>query len=389
MSGQRDLPDYNGGSIVNLMASLQAGLSGERNAYAPLHLLSPDQIGQHRQVILWVIDGLGYDYLRAHPEAIHLNAALHGKMTSVYPPTTASAISTFLTGDAPQQHGVTGWFVYFRELGSVVSVLPGRTRYGVPCYGAGVIDCAELLAHRSFSDRIGVESYHLSPSSIVDSDFNLAHLGAAENLGYRSLQELCNKTLEITRQAGRRYLYLYWPELDTIGHQEGIWSERAKRHLLELDRAFHALCEGLQGSDTLLLVCADHGQIDTLAKQRLQVADYPDLEQSLLLPLCGEPRSAYCYLRAGRESQFEEAVSRYFPDLANIYTSAALIEENWFGLGVPHPQLAERIGDRVLLLRQQASIQDLVAQEKNFPIIGVHGGLSREELQVPLITAVC
>ena len=141
-----DLPDYHGGSIVNLMATLQMGLGGERHAYAPLRQLSPDAVGAHRQVILWVIDGLGYAYLRAHPEAAHLNAALQGRMTSVYPPTTASAITTFLTGDAPQQHGLTGWFVYFRELGTILSVLPGRTRYGGAGYGAGGIDVNAIKA---------------------------------------------------------------------------------------------------------------------------------------------------------------------------------------------------------------------------------------------------
>ncbi len=385
-----DLPDYSGGSIVNLMASLQAGLSGERNAYAPLRQLSPDQVGQHRQVILWVIDGLGYDYLLAHSEeAANLNAALRGHMTSVYPPTTASAITTFLTGDAPQQHGLTGWFVYFRELGSVVSVLPGRTRYGGSCYGAGGIDAARLLAHRPFADRIGVDSYHLSPAYMADSEFNLAHLGAAVNLSFRSLQELCDKTLEIASQPGRRYLSLYWPELDSIGHRDGIWSEHATGHLKQLDLAFHALCQGLEGSDTLLVVCADHGQIDSLPKQRLKLEDYPDLHESLILPLCGDPRSAYCYLRSGRESQFEEAVSQSMADLASVYSSSTLIEENWFGLGAPHPRLAERIGDRVLLMHQSATIGDVMAQEKPFPIIGAHGGLSRQELLVPLITADC
>ncbi len=148
-----DLPDYNGGSIVNLMASLQMGLGGEEHAYVPLRQLSPDRVAQYRQVILWVIDGLGYEYLRAHPEAVYLNAALEDRMTSVYPPTTATAITTFLTGDAPQQHGLTGWFVYFKELGSVLSVLPGRARYGGPAYGSGGIDVAGLLNHTPFADR--------------------------------------------------------------------------------------------------------------------------------------------------------------------------------------------------------------------------------------------
>lgn len=62
------LPDYQGGSIVNLMASLQVGLGGADHAYAHLSLLPADEIIHQRQVLLWVIDGLGYNYLRSHPE---------------------------------------------------------------------------------------------------------------------------------------------------------------------------------------------------------------------------------------------------------------------------------------------------------------------------------
>lgn len=384
-----ELPDYHGGSIVNLMSSLQMGLGGEAHDYRPLHQFGPEVVADYRQVVLWVIDGLGYDYLRAHPEALHLNAALKGRMTSVYPPTTASAITTYLTGDAPQQHGLTGWFIYFRELGTVFSVLPGRARYGGSGYGEGGIDADRLLRHRAFADRIGVESFSVSPAHIVDSAFNLAHLGRGQRVGYRSLQELCDRTLELARNPGRRYLYLYWPELDSIGHRCGIWSEAAKQHLLQLDRAFHILSEGLRGSDTLLLVCADHGQVDTLPEQTLSLNDYPGLQQSLVLPLCGEPRSAYCYLKPAEVDRFDESVQALPRDLVRVFRADTLIEQNWYGLGEPHPALADRIGDRVLLLRRRAMIRDCLAQEKPHPMVGVHGGLSSAELWVPLITASC
>jgi len=384
-----ELPDYHGGSLVNLMASLQMGLDGEEHGYAPLRLLEPAQVANHRQVVLWVIDGLGYEWLRAHPQAVHLNAALQGRMTSVYPPTTASAITTFLTGDAPQQHGLTGWFVYFRELGAVLTVLPGRARYGGTAYDAAGIDVVSLLNHRPFSERIGVESYQLSPAYMVDSPFSLAHLGRSTRIGYRTLDELCSDTLAIARRPGRRYLSLYWPELDTYGHRFGIHSQEAIGHLLELDQTFAALNQGLEGTDTLLIVCADHGQIDTRPEQTLQLGDYPELERCLVLPLCGEPRSAYCYLRSGQESRFEAMAAAAFRDLAEIHDSRALIEQHWFGLGTPHPRLADRIGDRVLVMQQQAIVRDWLAQEKPYALAGVHGGLSREELWVPLITASC
>lgn len=246
-----------------------------------------------------------------------------------------------------------------------------------------------MFAHRPFADRIGVATFQLSPASILNSDFNRAHLGSATGIGYGNLRELCDRTLEIVRRPGRRYLYLYWPELDNIGHRSGIWSQEAGDHLQTLDRMFHSLCQGLQGTDTLLLVSADHGQVDSTPDQTLILEDYPSLQESLVMPLCGEPRSAYCYLRPGRERCFDETVTSLFQGLATAYPSSVPIEQNWFGLGVPHPRLGERVGDRVLLLHRRAAIWDWLPQEKPYRMIGVHGGLSGEELWVPLISATC
>ena len=58
-------PDYRGGSIVNLMASIMAARGGS-SAYPALRLLPPDEIAGVTNLILLVIDGLGSDYLARH-----------------------------------------------------------------------------------------------------------------------------------------------------------------------------------------------------------------------------------------------------------------------------------------------------------------------------------
>ena len=382
-----ELPDYHGGSIVNLMASLQAGLNGSTHTYAPLRLLPPEQVRQHTQVLLLVVDGLGLNYLRAHPEAACLNHHLHRGMTSVYPPTTAAAITTFLTGDAPQQHGLTGWHMYFRELGSVLSVLPGRARYGGVGLSDAGINVPILLGHRPFSDRIGVDAYMLSPAYIARSDFNVAHLGKSHLLGYQNMDEMFAQLVVTMRTKGPKFVYAYWPELDTLGHQAGIWSDKACEHLLILDRAFEMLLTQLQGTDTLVLVSADHGQIDTTPQDRISLDDHPELADMLVLPLCGESRSVYCYLRPGFEGAFEDYIDQNLAGKARVFASTDVLAAQWFGLGEPHPRLRQRIGDRVLLMEKNYVLKDWLAQERHYDLVGVHGGISDDELYVPLIMA--
>ncbi len=378
-------PDYHGGSIVNLMASLQEGLGGRAHAYAPLRQLPVDEVRGYRQVILWVIDGMGLRMLREHPEAVHLNAALRGRMTSVYPPTTASAVTTFLTGDAPQQHGLTGWYMYFRELGACLAVLPGRPRYGGGTYAQAGIDVGRLLGNRPFSERIAQPSRILSPRTIAESDFNRAHLGTSRLYSYNGLTELRNQLIQAIQEAEPGYLFAYWSELDAIGHHDGITSERAATHLLELDRAFSEIAEQARMHDVLLLVTADHGQIDTRREERLNLDEHSPLLDFLALPLCGEPRSAYAYLRPGYEADFDRYLEDHLSQVLESVPSRTLVEAGWYGLGEPHPELLRRIGDRVLIMRHHYTLKDWLAQEKRYELVGVHGGASQDELLVPLI----
>ncbi|MCG8125600.1 MAG: hypothetical protein N0E55_16815, partial [Candidatus Thiodiazotropha taylori] len=70
---------------------------------------------------------------------------------------------------------------------------------------------------------------------------------------------------------------------------------------------------------------------------------------------------------------------------ADNYRSDELIEEGWFGIGETNPQLKRRIGDRLLLMREDYTLNDWLAQERRYQLVGVHGGLSEDELLVPLI----
>jgi hypothetical protein len=110
------LPDYAGGGIVNLMQSVATACGSTRARYPELAVLSAAQLARARHVVLLVIDGLGLRTLARHAASPHLQRHLLGSMTSVFPSTTASAITTLMTGLAPAQHGLTGWHMHMDEI---------------------------------------------------------------------------------------------------------------------------------------------------------------------------------------------------------------------------------------------------------------------------------
>src|SRR3954471_21123796 len=62
-SRQFMLPDYSGGSLLNLMATL-AQACGASACHAPLEGLAAAEFAAARNVVLLIIDGLGDHYLR-------------------------------------------------------------------------------------------------------------------------------------------------------------------------------------------------------------------------------------------------------------------------------------------------------------------------------------
>lgn len=379
-------PDYEGGGIVNLMASVIEGLGGEPNGYPPLEALPPGRLAGGN-VVLLVVDGLGYELLTAHAGDGALARRLESRITSVFPTTTASAITTFLTGTAPQQHGVTGWFTWFREIGGVLAVLPYRPRHGG---AAPSVSATELFGHVPVFDRLDPRSYVIVPEHIAHSDYNTAHNGSARVLPYTSLAQMLGAVEQaVTMHGERSYVYAYWPELDRLAHEHGSESRQALGHLARFDEAFGGFLERIAGSDTTVIVTADHGFIDAAPERGVSLDAHPQLERMLALPLCGERRSAYCYLRDGRRGAFEDYVGEHLSEHAELRDSASLIESGYFGSGAPHPRLHERVGDCALLMKDGAIIKDWLAGESRHTQVGVHGGLSSRELYVPLIVAEC
>ena len=378
-------PDFSGGSLANLMASISLALGGPGTGYPPLRALPVNTLADDRVIVLLVIDGLGAPFVREHGGA--MADALVGGIDALFPATTATGIPTFLTGVPAQQHGFTGWHMHLRELGGVYAVLPAIPRAGGNDLGATGLDPAAYFSAPPLTAALPVESWMVAPREIARSYFNSHHLGPARLETFDTLDAMCREIASAAlRSRGRAYVYAYWPEFDRICHQHGAASAEAVSHYRQLDEAVGALRERIAGLGARLLITADHGFIDRDPNATIELADHPAIARELVLPLCGEPRVAFCYLRPGREDQFLAAVRGELGDLCDCLPSAGLLAEGYFGLGPVHPGLAARIGDYTLVMKGRAVIRERLPCDRNHMPLGVHGGVHPREREAPLIS---
>ena len=375
-------PDYAGGGFANLIASIVEACGGA-SRHAPLCALPAAELAQASNVLLLIIDGLGDNYLRREGTGGALLSRRRGAITSVFPSTTASAITTAHTGWTPLEHGLTGWFTLFGAAGCVGAPLPFQRRGEKTALG---VSPASVFRAGSLFDGLARRSIVVSYRPIIDSTYNLHHCGRAERRAYDKLEGMVGEALAAVKSGSDpKFIYAYWPEFDALSHRFGNGSAPTRAHFKAVDAAFGELMGRLAGTDTLVVATADHGFIDSIGEDALEFADAPGLAGLLRYPLCGESRVAFCHVQEGREREFMQRAGDWLGERAQVRPSRELAEEGWFGGGDAHPRFAERIGDVALVMHGRTTVKDWTPGEIRHRHVGHHGGTSADEMMIPLI----
>jgi type I phosphodiesterase/nucleotide pyrophosphatase len=373
-------PDYSGNGFVNLVASLVEARGGAPR-HPPLDRLPVAELRPARNVVFAIIDGLGDNYLQANGAGGNLARHRRAAISAVFPSTTASAITTSYTGATPLEHGLTGWFTYFSESACVAAPLPFQRRGEKAPLGVAP---GRIFAEPSLFDALEARSIVVSYRPIIDSQYNLHHCGRAQRRAYDGLDGFIGETVNAVKSGPeRKFIYAYWPEFDALAHRHGVASAEVRAHFDALDAAFGELLARLAGSDTLVVLTADHGFIDCPAGEAI---DLPAALSPLLrFPLCGERRVAFCHVHDA--GYFLGKAKELLGERAEVRPSRELADEGWFGTGRAHPRFAERIGDVALLMKGRGTVKDWVAGEPRHLHIGNHGGMSEDEMRIPLVVA--
>src|SRR5687767_6234060 len=287
-------PDYAGGSLVNLVASIVAARGGKA-LHPPLRNLGG--LDEARNLVLLIIDGLGDNYLMRRGAGGELARRRRASLTSVFPSTTASAITTSYTGRTPLEHGLTGWFTYLGEAGCVSAALPFRSRGDYLPLGRRGVTPEQIYSAKALFEDLPVRSVVVTYKEIIDSEYNSRHCRGAQRVAYETLDELVSQVEAAVKSgADRKFVYAYWPVYDMVSHRYGSASAEAFEQFSRIDEAFGRLMARLAGTESLVIATADHGFIDVAPDESLELPT--SLAAMLRFPLCGERRVAYCHVHS-------------------------------------------------------------------------------------------
>ncbi|MDP9070565.1 MAG: alkaline phosphatase family protein [Actinomycetota bacterium] len=357
------LPDYGGACLSSLVPALLGRASG-----SPDWL--PEPARSARQVVLFVLDGLGWEQLRRRPSVAPVLADMQGgAITSVAPTTTATALTSITTGLAPAHHGVVGYRV---RVGSneVLNVLRWRTESG---------DARESVPPEKFQPQpafSGARPPVLTRAEFASTGFTMAHLVGTRLHGWRVPSALAVEVGGLLED-GEPFVYAYYDGIDKVAHERGF-GDFYDAELAATDRLVADVAAVLPRG-AALVVTSDHGQVEV--GESTLVLD-PELMADVEL-LSGEGRFRWLHARRGSAAGLAERARARYGEVAWVRTREELVEQGWLG-GRPAPEVERRLGDVALIPFEPVAFFD-PADTGEARMVCRHGSLTAEEALVPLV----
>lgn len=354
------LPDYAGSSIANLTAEIERRL-GTEPPFPGLHPALAGSIPEGETYVVCLFDGLG-DHQLAHPAAATLAAHRVGALDATFPSTTAVALASIATALAPAGHGLVSHFLHLGGETGIVNALKWRTISG----RAADVDTRSLLPETAW-ERLaaaGREPVTVQPGPFEGSPLSRLLYRGCRFEGIWSPEEWVDAVVGLAAVPGR-LVFAYWPFVDVAAHEAGQRSERYRTALAEADAVWSRLVAKLP-PDAVAVGTADHGHVDYSPDGKVPVDRHG-------ATVFGDPRALFLRTDDSRAAMLGSELP------ATLITDPRPL----FGPGA-HPDLPGRLPTHLLLTDRGRLLLPSFMDDR---LVGYHGGLEPEEIEVPLLVA--
>lgn len=361
--------------------------------------------GEYQNIILFLIDAFGLIQWRNNTTDLTLFQRLKQKdriysITSIFPSTTAAALSTISSGLTPAEHGLFEWYLYLEEIDATIETLPFKELGGQKRDSLldKKIRPEILFDNKTIYETLNeheVNSFSFINREYAGSVYSQRTCQGSTTVPYLNFSDLIVKLRTQVEEAnGNNCYFVYWDRLDSLSHEYGPNSQACRAELSKISHLFLTEFTGRLTQEkkdkTLLVLTADHGQINVDWKEATYLDKDPLVMKSLqkdgngepILPT-GGPRVVFLHIK---ESQLETVYNHLKTQLgekAEVMKTETAIELGLFGKKKVATRFRNRLGNLLLLTRKDQTIwREYAGKKKTYA--GHHGGLSEEEMLIPL-----
>ena len=401
---RRPLPDSY--SFAGLPALVRHVLTGNGPLGLPEDVLG-DLPRRYDRVALILLDAFGWGYVERFMDRSPLlqqigQYGVVSRLTSQFPSTTTAHVSTLTYGQPVGQHGMYEWFLYEPLLDRLIvpltySYAEDETPNTLPLSPEQLAPGATYFSQLAAEGVRSVVALNRSIFGVRSSQYAFAGVTPVPMTslthGLETMADIFNAS------GGPMYGYLHHGEIDYVAHKQGPFSplvlSEAELALQLVEQKFLRRLKRTGDGRTLVLIVADHGQMTVTPERTLYVNELiPALEGLMkrgadgrVLVPAGSSRDMFLHVRPG---SVEEVVGllQSHPEIggrAEVYTTRELAEAGLFG--ATSEAFWRRVGDVVVLPYDGQMIwwRDPAIPKQTQGFHGHHGGLSAQEMDIPLL----
>jgi len=373
MTDTQTAPDWSAGSLASVLPSVADRLGVSRYAGRDVF----DLPAVPRTVVV-LVDGLGHDLLlqrSGHAPFLRSHLASARRVPCGFPTTTATSMGSLGTGLLPGAHGLVGMQVLDPDTDRLVNELSWED-------GPDPVRWQPNETVFETLEDAGVAVTMVGPWYFKGSGLTTAALRGGGFRSGRTLDDRVDAVASAVRESKRSLVYLYWGEVDKIGHVHGCQSWQWGDEVEAVDAALARLAARVP-DDTSIVITADHGMVDVPFEARVDLALEPELMHGIR-HLGGEPRCLQLYTEAGERDAVESLWQSRLRGSATVHTREQLLDAGWFG--PVRREVEPRIGDLVVITAPSfAVVHSGLMRPEIVRLLGLHGSTSQAELAVPVI----
>ena len=400
-------PLYDSYCFSNIPRTIESLLSGEGQSALPADVFGKLPT-KYSKVLLFFVDAFGWRFFERYAEKyeflkIMLKDGVVSKLTSQFPSTTAAHVTCIHTGLDVAQSGVYEWNYYEPLVDEVISPLlfsyaGDKARDTLK---ATTLPAEAFYPTSTFYQALrarGIASYVFQSSTFTPSTYSNIVFRGAHVVPFKTLPGALTALSELvlSEKASPGYYCLYFDQIDYICHHYGPNSPQFEKEvdtfLTAMDQLLYQKIAG-KSRDTLLIMSADHGQIEVDPTRtfflNLHVAGIERYlrtnQKGKLLVAAGSARDMFLYVKDEFIDEVLVLLQKQLAGWAEVYRTQELLAQHFFGLQKPSPVFLGRLGNLVILPYPNETVWWYEAGRFDMHFLGHHGGLTPEEMEIPLL----